>query len=63
MTAKKVENEKSAAEATFTKEQLLNSKKYANRRDALAALLVNGKTYTLKQVDSLLDKFFKGGKK
>lgn len=63
MTAKKVENEKSAAEATFTKEQLLNSKKYANRRDALAALLVDGKTYTLKQVDSLLDKFFKGGKK
>lgn len=63
MTAKKVENEKSAAEATFTKEQLLNSKKYANRRDALAALLADDKTYTFKQVDSLLDKFFKGGKK
>lgn len=63
MTAKKVENEKSAAEATFTKEQLLNSKKYANRRDALAALLADDKTYTFKQVDSLLEKFFKGGKK
>lgn len=63
LSAKKIEKEKIAAEVTFTKEQLLKSEKYANRRDVLTALLEDDKTYTLKQVDSLLDKFYKGGKK
>ena len=44
----------------FTKEQILASKRYANRRDVLATILVDGKQYTLGKVDSLLEKFMKG---
>lgn len=47
-------------EAKFTKEQILAAKRYADRRDALGAILADGKEYTLKEVDSLLDKFMKG---
>lgn len=55
--------EKKATEApapTFTKEQMLASQKYANRRDIINALLVAGKTYTTAQVDALIEKFMKG---
>jgi hypothetical protein len=44
----------------FTKDQLLASKKYANRRDILNALLVAGETYTIAQVDALIEKYMKG---
>jgi len=44
----------------FTKGQLLASKKYANRRDILNALLADGKTYTTAQVDALIEKYMKG---
>lgn len=44
----------------FTKEQILASKKYSNRRDVLGAILTDNKGYTLEQVDSLLEKFMKG---
>ena len=47
-------------ESKFTKEQILASKKYSNRRDALVAILYDNKSYTLEQVDSLLEKFMKG---
>lgn len=47
-------------ETLFTKEQILKSKKYANRRDALGAILKDDEEYTLKKVDSLLTKFMKG---
>lgn len=47
-------------ETLFTKEQILVSKKYSNRRDVLGAILVDDKTYTIEQVDSLLEKFMKG---
>jgi hypothetical protein len=47
-------------EILFTKEQILASKKYSNRRDILGAILSSDKTYTLEQVDSLLEKFMKG---
>lgn len=51
---------KKAPAAVFTKAQLLASKKYADRRDALSALLKDGETYTLEAVDKLLDQFMKG---
>lgn len=51
---------KSKQETVFTKEQILASKKYANRRDAIGVILADGKKYTLKQVDTLLEKFMKG---
>ena len=61
MATKKTETKKEAKRETlFTKEQILASKKYANRRDALGAILADGKEYTVEQVESLLEKFLKG---
>ena len=51
------------AEVVYTKEQLAGSKRYANRRDLLSALLESGKTYTLTEVDALINKFTKGAVK
>lgn len=44
----------------FSKEQILSSKKYTNRRDALGVILTDDKMYTKEEVDSLLKKFMKG---
>lgn len=46
--------------AAYTKEQLLGSAKYANRRDLIRTLLDDGKTYTLDKVDGLIGNFMKG---
>ena len=46
---------------TFSKEQLVQSKKYLHRRDALNALLENGKAYSFAQVDDILKNFDEGG--
>lgn len=46
----------------FTKSQIVRSKKYEARRDAINALLDSGKTYSFAQVDAILKKFDKGGK-
>lgn len=53
-------NETAAPEAAFTKEQLVGSKRYANRRDLVSVLLEDGKTYTLTEVDALINKYMKG---
>lgn len=47
----------------FSKSQLLKSKKYVDRRDALSALLKDDEAYTFEQVDEILEKFYKGGNK
>lgn len=52
--------EETKQEVLFTKEQILASKKYLNRRDVLVAILSDNKSYTLEQVNSLLEKFMKG---
>lgn len=44
----------------YTKEQLLASRRYANRRDVISALLDDGKTYTLSEVEKLMNRFMKG---
>jgi hypothetical protein len=46
--------------AAHTKEQLLASQKYANRRDVISALLEDGKTYTLNEVEELMNAYLKG---
>ena len=46
-----------AKEATFTKAQLLKSKKYSERIDLLNVLLENDKAYTSKEVDKLIETF------
>lgn len=44
----------------FTKEQILLSNKYSNRRDIIEVLLEDGKEYSLENVDALISEFMKG---
>lgn len=43
----------------YTKEQLLKSEAYQNRRDLVNALLDDNKKYTKEQVNALMDDFMK----
>lgn len=43
----------------FTKQQLVESKRYKKKRDLLEALLENGKTYTIVQVDKIIGDYLK----
>ena len=52
--------EAAAPSVGFTKDQLLASKRYANRKDLIGALLVDGKEYTTDAVDALIEKYLKG---
>ena len=54
---------KTVPEAVYTREQVMSSQRYANRRDMVSVLLESGKTYTLAEVDALIDKFMKGAVK
>lgn len=47
-------------EVVFTKNTILKSDKYAKRRDLLSVLLSEDETYTMDQVDHLIDNFMKG---
>lgn len=58
MTARK---QNSAEEVKFTKEQILKSKKYSDQRDLINALLKEGKSYLLTEVDEMIEKFMKEG--
>lgn len=46
-------------EASFSKGAFLNSKTYRNQRDLLDAILDYDKTYTIKEVNDLLQKELK----
>lgn len=48
------------AATKYSKEQLVRSQRYANRRDLLGALLKDGKSYTFDEADDLLNKYMKG---
>ena len=41
-------------EITYSKEQILSSQKYRDRKDLLSALLEKEKGYTLKQVEEIM---------
>ena len=43
---------------TFFKSSILNSKRFANRRDALKVLLKEDEPYTLEQVEKILEDFY-----
>ena len=58
--AKTTNSEKATGAATYKKEQLAASKRYANRRDLIRALLDSGKHYTLDEVDRLIESYMKG---
>jgi len=45
--------------ASFTKKQLLSSKKYKNKRDVLNVILDNDQEYTLEKVEDLIQNFNK----
>lgn len=55
-----VETVEQAVEPVFTKQQLIKSKRFENRRDALNALLDDSKSYTINQAQAVIDKFMKG---
>ncbi|MBE6074196.1 MAG: hypothetical protein E7202_06660 [Selenomonas ruminantium] len=50
-------DKKKAAEATYTKEALANSKKYRAWRDVLMIALEYDKQYTMAEADATIDKF------
>lgn len=46
-------------EAVFTKEQILASSKYANRKDVINAIWI-GESLTINQIETLIENFMKG---
>lgn len=47
-------------EATFLKQELLEAECYQGKKDLVSALLEDGRKYSLKEVDAIIDKFMKG---
>ena len=61
MTTKETAAKKAAKEeAVFSKEALINSKKYFSKRDLLSAVLEEGKFYTIKEAEERIKKYLKG---
>ena len=48
------------AESTFSKEQLLSSARFRDRRDMLEALLTDGERYTMREVERKMEDYRKG---
>ncbi|WP_413927117.1 hypothetical protein [Clostridioides sp. ES-S-0145-01] len=44
----------------FTKEQIVNSKKYVNRKDLLNAILKENELYSFLEVEDRINSFMKG---
>lgn len=55
----KVESKEIKQKDTYTKESIVKSKKYSNRKDLLMTILKDDVQYTFEEVDSLIDKFMK----
>ena len=47
-------------ENKFSKEQLIASNRFLERRDILEALLVTGELYTVKAVEEKIESYMKG---
>lgn len=47
-------------EPTFSKESLVNSKRFRNERDLLSALLKDGVEYTIPEVEDMIMNYKKG---
>jgi hypothetical protein len=54
---KKIDEDKQAN--VFTKEQLVSAKKYKHVKDRLNVVLKDDRSYTLKEVDDLIENFMK----
>ncbi len=57
MATKKTENKQ---ETLFTKEQILASNKYADKKDVCNTVIPDNFNGTLNEVDLLIEKFMKG---
>jgi len=44
----------------FTKEALVNSKRFRNERDIVSALLEDGAEYTVSEVEGMIMNYMKG---
>ncbi len=53
------ENNVKTEEMSFSKRAFLSSKSYKLHRDLIEALLENGKSYTKKEVNKLIDDYLK----
>nr|DAY57814.1 MAG TPA: hypothetical protein [Caudoviricetes sp.] len=47
-------------EVTFLKQELLQAERYHGKKDLVSALLEDGRKYSLKEVDAVIDRFMKG---
>lgn len=57
-TKKKVEEaEPKKAVASFTKAQIYNSKRFRAEQDVVMAILESDKSYTIEEVESLINEF------
>lgn len=53
--------QETASEAVkFSKDKIMTSSKYADRKDILQAILSEEKKYTLDEVDTAIETFMKG---
>nr|DAU32984.1 MAG TPA: hypothetical protein [Caudoviricetes sp.] len=61
-TKKKMDNEENINIDTdeFTKEQLIKSKKYEDKRDILNVILEDEELYSTSKVDDMIREFLKG---
>lgn len=47
-------------EPKFTKQSLLNSKRFRDECDIVSALLIDGEEYTISEVEGMITKYMKG---
>lgn len=52
--------QKTQTELKFKKEELLQAECYQDRKDLVGALLVEGRAYSLTEVDAVIERFMKG---
>lgn len=60
MAKAKIIQEENNEPVTFTKKQLAASKKYAENKDLLNALLAEDRAYSISEVEEILEGFLKG---
>ncbi len=51
---------KKTTEPKFTKESLLNAKRFRDQRDLVSALLEDGEEYTVSEVEEMITNYLKG---
>ena len=58
--AKKETAASAANESKFTKEVLVKSKRFKDKRDLVSAILEDGVEYTVEEAEKEIEKFMKG---